>query len=300
MPAGRLAAIGVTNQRETTIVWERATGRPVHNAIVWQSRVTAALLRRAAGAGPGAARPGAHGPAARRLLQRPQDPPRPGVASPGLQARAERGELLFGTVDTFLIWRLTGGALHVTDVSNASRTLLFDIHRLAWDEELLAAMDIPAAMLPVGAAQLGRLRHDGGRAARRQRDHRRRRRRPAGGDVRPGLLHARHGQADVRHGRLPAAQHGRSGRGQSTRPADHRRLAARRDKVTYALEGSVFVAGAGVQWLRDGLGLISDTAEVERLAGQVADTDGVYVVPAFVGPGGALLGPVCAGHRSSA
>ena len=147
VPASRLAAIGVTNQRETTIVWERATGRPVHNAIVWQSRVTAAYCDelRSRGLEPLIrARTGLpidayfSGPKIHHIL----------ASTPGLQERAERGELLFGTVDSFLIWRLTGGALHVTDVSNASRTLLFDIHRLAWDEELLAAMDIPAVMLP--------------------------------------------------------------------------------------------------------------------------------------------------------
>jgi glycerol kinase len=293
VPATRLAAIGVTNQRETTIVWERATGRPVHNAIVWQSRVTAGYCDelRARGLEPLIrARTGLpldayfSGPKIHHIL----------ASRPDLQARAERGELLFGTVDTFLIWRLTGGALHVTDASNASRTLLFDIHRLAWDEELLAAMDVPAAMLPsvcpssavYGATLPGLL---GGGVT-------------ISGDAGDQQA-ATFGQACFRPG-MAKQTYGTGAflllnTGDRAVESHHGLLATVAwqlgDKVTYALEGSVFVAGAGVQWLRDGLGVISDTADVERLASQVADTDGVYVVPAFVGLGAPYWDPYARG-----
>ncbi len=293
VPASRLAAIGVTNQRETTIVWERATGRPVHNAIVWQSRVTAGycdelrsrgldpLIRERTGLPIDAY---FSGPKIHHIL----------ASTPGLQARAERGELLFGTVDTFLIWRLTGGALHVTDVSNASRTLLFDIHRLTWDEELLAAMDVPAAMLPEvrpsSAAHGTTLPELLGGAV------------TIGGDAgdqqaatfgqacfTPGMAKQTYGTGAFlllntgeravasRHGLLTTVAWQLGG------------------AVTYALEGSVFIAGAGVQWLRDGLGVIADAADVEALAGQVEDTDGVYVVPAFVGLGAPYWDPYARG-----
>ncbi len=293
VPAARLAAIGVTNQRETTIVWERATGRPVHNAIVWQSRVTAGYCDelRSRGLEPLIrARTGLpldayfSGPKIHHIL----------ASRPGLQARAERGELLFGTVDTFLIWRLTGGALHVTDASNASRTLLFDIHRLAWDEELLAAMDVPAAMLPSvrpSSAVYGTTASEllGGAVT-------------IAGDAGDQQA-ATFGQACFDPG-MAKQTYGTGAflllnTGERAIASRHGLLATVAwdvgGAVTYALEGSVFVAGAGVQWLRDGLGVIGDTADVERLAGQVSDTDGVYVVPAFVGLGAPYWDPYARG-----
>ncbi len=293
VPASRLAAIGVTNQRETTVVWERATGRPVHNAIVWQSRVTAGYCDelRARGLEPLIrARTGLpidayfSGPKIHHIL----------ASSPGLQARAERGELLFGTVDSFLIWRLTGGALHVTDVSNASRTLLFDIHRLAWDEELLAAMDVPAAMLPsvrpssaaYGTSTAGLL---GGAVT-------------IGGDAGDQQA-ATFGQACFVPG-MAKQTYGTGAflllnTGERAVASEHGLLATvgwqLGGTVTYALEGSVFIAGAGVQWLRDGLGIIRHSADVEALAARVEDTDGVYVVPAFVGLGAPYWDPYARG-----
>ena len=208
----------------------------------------------------------------------------------GLRARAARGEILFGTVDTFLIWRLTGGRQHVTDVSNASRTLLFNIHTLQWDDELLALLDVPRAMLPevrssseVYGETLPELfgssvpicRHCG---------------RPAGGDVRAGVLRAGHGEEHLRHRLLHAAEHRRQAGAVGEQPADHDRLAAGRHHHL-RLEGSVFVAGAVVQWLRDGLGVIQASADVEVLMAEVPDTDGVYLVPAFVGLGAPYWDP---------
>ena len=283
----------MTNQRETTIVWERATGRPVHNAIVWQSRVTAGYCDelRARGLEPLIrARTGLpidayfSGPKIHHIL----------ASEPGLRARAERGELLFGTVDTFLIWRLTGGALHVTDVSNASRTLLFDIHRLAWDEELLAAMDVPAAMLPsvrpssaaYGTTAAGLL---GGAVT-------------IAGDAGDQQA-ATFGQACFTPG-MAKQTYGTGAflllnTGDRAVASEHGLLTTvgwqLDGAVTYALEGSVFIAGAGVQWLRDGLGIIEQSADVEALAGQVEDTDGVYVVPAFVGLGAPYWDPYARG-----
>ena len=293
VPASRLAAIGVTNQRETTIVWERATGRPVHNAIVWQSRVTASYCDELRARGLERlvrARTGLpidayfSGPKIHHIL----------ASEPGLQARAERGELLFGTVDSFLMWRLTGGALHITDVSNASRTLLFDIHRLAWDEELLAAMDVPLVMLPTvrpssaayGTTVAGLL---GGAVT-------------IGGDAGDQQA-ATFGQACFSAG-MAKQTYGTGAflllnTGDRAVASEHGLLTTvgwqLDGAVTYALEGSVFIAGAGVQWLRDGLGVIKDSADVEALATEVEDTDGVYVVPAFVGLGAPYWDPYARG-----
>jgi glycerol kinase len=280
-----LAAIGVTNQRETVVVWERATGRPVADAIVWQSRITAPACDRLRADG--------HEPTFRARTGLPLDAYFSGPkiahildAGPGLRARAERGELAAGTIDSFLLWRLTGGRLHVTDVSNASRTLLFDIHRLAWDVELCSIVGVPPAMLPevratsevygetdpailgaavpIGAAVgdqqgalFGQACHDAGSAKNTY------------GTGAFLLLNT---------GATPVA----SARGLLTTVGW--RLGAD-GPVTYALEGSVFIAGAAVQWLRDGLGAIRDSAEAEALAATVEDTGGVYVVPAFVGLG---------------
>ena len=213
--------------------------------------------------GPGAARPGAHGPAHRRLLLAAPRSTTSWRPTPGLQARAERGELLFGTVDSFLIWRLTGGALHVTDVSNASRTLLFDIHRLAWDDELLAAMDVPRRCCPrCGRARPLTARRPPGCSAAPM---------PIAGDAgdqqaatfgqacfSPGMAKKTYGT-----GGFLLLNTGERAVASRARAADHGRLAARRQAVTYALEGSVFIAGAVVQWLRDGLGIIRESADVE-------------------------------------
>ncbi|HEX6819699.1 MAG TPA: glycerol kinase GlpK, partial [Ktedonobacterales bacterium] len=285
--AGDVAAIGVTNQRETTLVWEKATGKPIANAIVWQSRLTA--------------------PMCDELKQRGLEPTiraKTGLVVdayfsatklawlldniPGARARAGRGELLFGTVDSFLLWRLSGGAVHVTDYSNASRTLLFNIHTLQWDDELLTLFGVPRAMLP---------------------------------RVLPSSCV--YGQTDARLFGAPIALAGDAGdqqaatfgqacfapgmakntygtgcflllnTGSQAIPSQHGLLTTiawglgkpDHPQMTYALEGSVFIAGAAVQWLRDGLGILQASGDVERLAQSVPNTDGVYFVPAFVGLG---------------
>ncbi|MGZ8528529.1 MAG: glycerol kinase GlpK [Candidatus Limnocylindrales bacterium] len=283
--AAAIAGIGVTNQRETTIVWERATGRPVANAIVWQSRVTAPRCDALRAAG--------HEPLVRARTGLPIDAyfSGPKVAeildrTPGLRERAERGELAFGTVDAFLIWRLTGGRVHATDVSNASRTLLFDIHRLAWDDELCAIVGVPRSMLPdvrsssevYGQTEPG---HFGRRIA------------IAGcaGDQQAATF----GQACYGEGAAKATYG--TGAFLLMNTGDRPVVSAngllttvawqlgRDGPTTYALEGSAFVAGAAVQWLRDGLRAGRDAAEITALADTVADTGGVYLVPAFVGLG---------------
>jgi glycerol kinase len=292
-PAADVAAIGVANQRETTVVWDRTTGRPVADAIVWQSRITAPFCEelRAQGLEPLVrARTGLpidayfSGPKIRHILD----------AEPGLRARAERGELCFGTVDSFLIWRLTGGRAHVTDVSNASRTLLFDIHRLNWDDELLELMDVPRSMLPEvrsSAEVYGET--DAGLFGRPI---------PIAGDAGDQQA-ATFGQAC--HG--PGMAKNTYGTGAflmmntGDRPIDSTNGLLTTiawsvgGRVTYALEGSVFVAGAAVQWVRDGLRAIGSSAEIETLAGSVADTGGVYLVPAFVGLGAPYWDPYARG-----
>lgn len=288
---GSIAAIGLTNQRETTIVWERATGRPVADAIVWQSRITEPLCERLRAAG--------HEPLFRARTGLPLDAYFSGPkirhildADPRLGARAEAGELAFGTVDSFLLWRLTGGRVHATDVSNASRTLLFDIHRLRWDDELLDLVGVPRAMLPEVRSSsevyaetepdlFGRPIPVAGVAGDQQA--------ATFGQAcfRPGMAKSTYGTGaflllntgdrpiDSGHGLLTTVlwQLGSGG------------------PVTYALEGSVFVAGAAVQWLRDGLRAIGASAEIEALASAVDDTGGVYLVPAFVGLGAPYWDP---------
>ena len=293
--AADVAAIGVANQRETTIVWERATGRPVAPAIGWQSRVTAPRCEALRAAGHEAlfrSRTGLPldayfaGPKIAHIL----------AAEPGLHGRAERGELLFGTVDTFLTWRLTGGAAHVTDVSNASRTLLFDLDRLAWDEELCRLVGVPRAMLPEvhsSAEVYGEALPELFGAPI-----------PIGaviGDQQAatfGQLCLRPGMAKTTYGTgaflllVSGARPVRSGRGLLTTVAWQLGPAG---PVTYALEGSVFSAGAAVQWLRDGLRAIDEAADVEALAASVADSGGVYFVPAFVGLGAPYWDPAARG-----
>jgi glycerol kinase len=282
-----VAAIGITNQRETTLVWERDTGRPIANAIVWQSRLTAPICDELARRGLGdmiraktglVIDPYFSGTKLKWLLD----------TVPGARARAQHGELLFGTVDSFLIWRLSGGRAHVTDYSNASRTLLFNIHTLDWDDDLLRELDVPRAMLPrvlpsshiyaqADERWLGAPIPIAGVAGDQQA--------ATFGQAcfAPGMAKNTYGTGCfmlLNTGERPVeSQHGLLttiawGLGNAERPS-----------ITYALEGSVFVAGAAVQWLRDSLGILTQSGDVERLAASVPDTAGVYVVPAFVGLG---------------
>ena len=287
--AADLAAVGVTNQRETTVLWERDSGRPIGNAIVWQSRITAPICDRLKADG--------HETTFRRKTGLVVDAYFSGTkikylldSHDGLRARAARGEILFGTIDSFLIWRLTRGKCHITDVSNASRTLLFNIHTLQWDDELLTILDVPRAMLPevksssevygeVDPALLGSAVPVAGIA----------------GDQQAALF----GQACFE----PGSAKNTYGTGcfmllntGETPVPSHKGLLTTvgwriGGKTAYALEGSVFVAGAAVQWLRDGLKAITASADVEGLMQQVPDTDGVYLVPAFVGLGAPYWDP---------
>jgi len=282
--AAEIAAIGITNQRETTIVWEKATGRPVAPAIVWQCRRTAdyctALAANEVTAGLISRRTGLvvdayfSGSKIKWILDH----------VPGARARAERGELLFGTVDTWLIWKLTGGATHVTDPPNASRTMLMDLERGAWDEGLLELFCVPPAMLPriAGSSEvvsealpehLGRAIPIAGIA----------------GDQQAALF----GQACFRPGLTKntygtgcfALMHTGGVRPHSRNRLLETRAASAGKTAEYAVEGSVFIAGAVIQWLRDRLGLLASAAESEAMARAVPDTAGVYFVPAFVGLG---------------
>jgi glycerol kinase len=276
--------IGITNQRETTIVWDRSTGAPVSNAVVWQCRRTAPLCEELMQRGLGNSIKEKTGliidayfsaTKLRWILDH----------IPQGQKRARQGDLLFGTVDSWLVWNLTGGAVHVTDYSNASRTMLFNMHTLQWDKELLAALDIPEAVLPrvMPSSQVY-------------------------GETVPGLL----GDSRVPLGGIAgdqqAALFGQAcyaqGMAKNTYGTGsfvllnigNRPVASGGDLVTtiawglgggvtYAMEGSIFITGAAVQWLRDGLGLIASAAESEALACSVPDSGGVYFVPAFVGLG---------------
>jgi glycerol kinase len=283
LTAADIAAIGIANQRETTVLWEKATGTPVANAIVWQSRVSAGLCDRLKQQG--------HEAAIRQKTGLVVDAYFSGTkvkhlldTHDGLRARAARGEVLFGTIETFLLWRLTGGAVHVTDVSNASRTLLFNIHTLDWDDELLAMMDVPRAMLPAIRSNSEVYGHTVpeifGSAI------------PiagAAGDQQAALF----GQACFEPGSAKNT-YGTGcfllmNTGATPKPSSHGLLTTvgwqRNGEVTYALEGAVFIAGAVVQWLRDGLKLIPTSADVERLMLESTDADGVLLVPAFVGLG---------------
>jgi glycerol kinase len=288
-----ITAIGISNQRETTIVWERASGRPIANAIVWQDRRTAAQCE--------AMKQRGLEERIRRKTGLVLDPYFSGTKLawlldqiPGARKRAEAGELAFGTVDSWLIWNLSGGRSHLTDVSNASRTLLFDIHRQVWDEELLDAFGIPAAMLPAVRASSD----DYGTTA------------PdlfgapirigaAAGDQQAALFgQGCHdvGMAKNTYGTgcfmlMQTGSHAKtSNSGLLTTAAAQRPGAPR-----YALEGSVFIGGAVVQWLRDGLGIVQHAADVEALAASVPDSGGVYFVPAFAGLGSPHWDPYARG-----
>lgn len=278
-----IAGIGITNQRETTVLWDKETGRPVHKAIVWQCRRTAGYcdeLKKLGMAEFFRSKTGlvldAYFSATklRWLLDN----------AAGARERAEKGELLFGTVDSWIIWKLTGGKVHVTDYSNASRTMLFNIHTLKWDEEILRVLKIPQQILPevkpsshvygyTDSKLFGREVPIAG----------------AGGDQQCALF----GQTCFERGEVKNT-YGIGGfmlMNTGTAPVNsHNGLVTTiawgvDDKVEYALEGSIFVAGAAVQWLRDELGLIRDAAESEVLAKSVPDANGCYVVPAFVGLG---------------
>ncbi|HEU4440562.1 MAG TPA: glycerol kinase GlpK [Burkholderiales bacterium] len=280
--------IGITNQRETTILWDRQTGEPIHNAIVWQDRRTAPLCAELK-------KLGAEG-LVRERTGLVIDPYFSGTKIawlldnvPGARARAERGELAFGTVDTWLTWQLTGNRTHVTDVSNASRTLLFNIHMNDWDQELLQLLDIPRAILP----EVHPSAH-------------------AFGMVPPGMFGEPLVIAGIA-GDQQAAMFGqvchRAGMAKNTYGTGCFMLLHTGDKVVesksgliatacaqtrgkeFALEGSVFVGGAVVQWLRDGLEFFSSSKEVERLAASVLDAGDVYLVPAFTGLGAPYWDP---------
>jgi glycerol kinase len=287
----RIAAIGITNQRETTIVWDRATGLAVADAIVWQSRITAPACEalRATGLEPlFRERTGLpldayfSGPKIAHILD----------SAPGLRERAVRGELAFGTVDSFLAWRLTGGLVHVTDVSNASRTLLFDIHRLAWDPELLDLVGVPAALLPTVVPTSGVIGQTEapifGRSI------------PIAalaGDQQAatfGQACLAPGQAKTTYGTgafllLNTGEVAVESRNRLLTTIGWQLEAG--GPVTYALEGSVFVAGAAIQWLRDGLHAGATSEDIAALAANVPDGGGVVVVPAFTGLGAPYWDP---------
>jgi len=297
-----VAGIGVTNQRETTILWERKSGRPVHNAIVWQCRRTAEMCEKIKAEGKD------------RMIREKTGLVTDAYFSgtkvawllanvPGLRERAERGELAFGTVDTFLIWRLTAGRLHVTDPSNASRTMLFNIHDGSWDREILDYLRIPERLLPDVQPSSG-----------------------VYGETEPSLFGAgipiagdagdqqaaTFGQACYRPGMAKntygtgcflllntGSEAVQSSSGLLTTigwqlPSPSGSTTGR-PELTYCLEGSVFIGGAAVQWLRDGLGLLRKSEDVESLAASVEDNHGVYFVPAFVGLGAPYWDPYARG-----
>ncbi len=291
--ARQVAAIGITNQRETTVVWDRKTGQPIHHAIVWQDRRTAERCAALKAAG--------HESAFRERTGLLLDPYFSGTKLswildkvPGARARAEAGELAFGTVDSWLAWKLSGGRLHVTDVSNASRTLMFDIHRQRWDDELLAILQVPRAVLPevrpssevygeTDSALFGAAVPIAGIA----------------GDQQSALFGQscfEPGMAKNTYGTgcfmlLQTGSTARTSRNGLLTTAAAQQPGAPR----FALEGSVFVGGAVVQWLRDGLKAIQASGEVESLAASVQDSDGVYFVPAFTGLGAPYWDPYARG-----
>ena len=281
--ANEVAAIGITNQRETTLVWNKITGAPVCNAIVWQDRRTAGICESLRAAG--------HEPLFRAKTGLLLDPYFSGTKIrwildnvPETRESAERGELAFGTVDTWLLWNLTGGKCHITDASNASRTLLYNLETGEWDDELLSLLDIPKSMMPEVKPSSTRY-----------------------GNTAPGLFEntipiagiagdqqaALFGQMCIRPGMVKNTYG--TGCFMLLHTGEKKVLSNNNllttvawkinGKTEYALEGSVFIAGALVQWLRDGLGIIKSAAEIETLAASVKDNGGVYIVPAFAGLG---------------
>ena len=282
--AGQLAGIGITNQRETTVVWDRRTGQPIHRAIVWQSRQSVAICERlrADGAEPMLReRTGLvldayfSGTKVRWILDH----------VPGAQARAERGELLFGTIDSWLVWNLSEHRTHVTDASNASRTMMFDIHRRRWCADLLALLEVPEAMLPEVRSCSEVYAHTDG-------DGVFARRIPIcgiAGDQQAALFGQAcfaPGMAKVTYGTGCFMLMNTGGQPVISRNGLLTTIAWEIDgKVDYALEGSIFVAGSAIQWLRDGLGVLDSASDSRACAERVESTDGVYFVPAFVGFG---------------
>ncbi|WP_137936412.1 glycerol kinase GlpK [Chitinivorax sp. B] len=291
--ADNIAAIGITNQRETTVVWDRATGKPVHHAIVWQDRRTAAFCQQL------------YSPEREKMLAHKTglvlDPYFSATKIrwildniPGLRKRAEQGELAFGTIDSFLLWRLTGGRVHATDATNAARTMLFNIRTQQWDEELLTLFGIPPSMLPEvkdSAADFGHTDEAlfGVRIPIRG----------IAGDQQAATV----GQACFAPGMIKST-YGTGcfmvmNTGEQFVESKNRLLTTvayrLNGKATYAMEGSIFIAGAAVQWLRDALKLISNAGETEALARQVATTGGVYLVPAFTGLGAPYWDPLARG-----
>lgn len=292
--ASDIAAIGITNQRETTVVWDKETGQPVYNAIVWQCRRTAHLCEQLKAEG--------FDSIIREKTGLVTDAYFSGTKIawlldnvPGVRSRAEAGKLAFGTIDTFLIWRLTGGELFITDVSNASRTMMFNIHTLDWDDEILARLRIPRSMLPSVRSSS-----------------------EVYGCTDPSVLGAGIPLAGIA-GDQQAATFGQTcfapgsakntygtgcfmllNTGQKAAPSQHGLLTTigwkdGGEQVVYMLEGSVFIAGAAVQWLRDGLGIIKNSGDVEALARSVSDNGGVYLAPAFVGLGAPYWDPYARG-----
>lgn len=291
--AADVAAIGIANQRETTILWDRATGRPVANAVVWQSRASAGICERLKAQGleeKFRSKTGLvidayfSGTKVKHLFD----------THPGLRGRAERGEVLFGTVDSWLVWKLTGGRRHITDYSNASRTLLYNINTLDWDDELLSILGIPRVMLP-------EVRPSSELYAETESEWLERAVPIAGlaGDQQAATF----GQACLDPGEAKNT-YGTGcfvllNTGGLPRRSKNNLLTTigwgLEGKVTYCLEGAVFVAGAVVQWLRDGLGIIKQSSDVEQLAASVPDSGGVFVVPAFVGLGAPYWDPYARG-----
>ncbi len=283
LKAADVAAIGITNQRETTVLWDRRTGQPIHNAIVWQDRRTSGFcdeLKSAGHAGAIAEKTGLvvdayfSGSKVRWLLDN--------VA--GARERALRGELAFGTIDSWLLWNLTGGGLHLTDPSNASRTMLFNLHTRAWDNDLLRLLDVPRGLLPAVRSSSEVY----GETARGIFDAPI----PIGGiagDQQAALFGQncfKRGQAKNTYGTGCFMLMHIGAQPTISRNQLITTVAWQTDgKAEYALEGSVFIGGAVVQWLRDGLGLIKSSAEIEALAASVPDSGGVYLVPAFAGLG---------------
>jgi glycerol kinase len=291
--SGRVGAIGITNQRETTVIWDRKTGKPIHNAIVWQDRRGAPLCKKLIEAG--------HEPTIQKktgllidsyfsatkiawLLEN--------VA--GARDRAERGELAFGTIDSFLLWRLTGGKVHATDITNACRTMLFDIHKKQWDADLLKLFGVPQSLLPEvkpnagvfgtsETAGIGVALPIAGMA----------------GDQQAAVI----GQACLKPGMIKST-YGTGcfallNTGNEAKLSQNRLLTTIAyqlgDRFAYAVEGSIFVAGAAVQWLRDGLKLFQDAGDTDSLAKAASNTSNVYLVPAFTGLGAPYWDPEARG-----
>ncbi len=289
--ASQVIAIGITNQRETTVVWDRKTGQPLYNAIVWQDRRTADLCQKLK----------SHEASVQQKTGLLLDPYFSGTKIkwildnvPGAREKAKKGELAFGTIDCFLLWRLTGGKVHATDITNASRTLIYNIVKQDWDDELLSMLDIPRSMLPEvkdNSCLFGKTMTDflgseipvTGMA----------------GDQQAALF----GQACFKPGMVKSTYgtgcFALMNIGKDFRASKNKMLTTvgyrLNGELTYAIEGSIFVAGAAIQWLRDGLKIIKSAAETEALAMSVADNGGVYMVPGFTGLGAPYWNPKARG-----